>query len=104
MVPVNVEESRAFSAIAQSYSAKTLTPHPSTCALSLLKQKNSGTKRVVRSVWRPAERIRHHVELQFHSEADKNAFKRRLDHVHELLTPHDSCSVDNEVLFVFCRA
>ena len=91
MVPVNVEDSRASSTIVKCHSTKTLTPHPSTCALSVLKQKIARSAKLLR----PAERIRHRVELQFHSESDKIAFKRRLDHVHELLIPHDSRSVNN---------
>ena len=33
MAPMNVENSRASSAIVQYHSGKTLTPHPSTCVL-----------------------------------------------------------------------
>ena len=41
-----------------------------------------------------------HIELQFHSEADKNEFKRWFDHVHELFTPHGSHNVNIKALFI----
>ena len=40
-------------------------------------------------------RIRHRIETECESEAEKEALARRLDHVHQLLTPPGSRGIDN---------